>query len=208
MADEDQEHPAAGKYYEPQERMTRLAALATEAMMASPEWGDDIQAAFMLHDQDNGSGAALLGYPDGKELGFEAISDVVQHISNLFKSSGITMKLSTVMAPPEDQPDGEPASENASEERVVLTLSAPAPDERIKTVCEAVKAAIEQTSGLAETKMIIAMDLGPMTSVLLHHGYPSHHAMVHALFDTFKQAISLEGGQVAVIPVIEPGAWN
>lgn len=204
----DENDVPSGRYTKPQERLTRLAGAMTSALEAHPENGDDIRGAFMIHDDAGGSGAALYGYPEGQETSFEALADVVQHISVLFKSAGIEMELNTVTR--EREPDllddllGAPEPE----QRIVLTITKDPPDPKMKTVCDAVKAAIEGTSGMSNTKMIIIMDLDDHASAVMHHGFADHHAMVHALFDTFRQAIAAEGGQIAVIPVMDPGTLN
>lgn len=216
MSDETVE---PGKYYEPQERLTRLAALATEAMMASPEWGDDVRGAFMLHDEENGSGACLLGYPEGEEVSFESMADVVQHIRVLFKSIGIDMELNMVTrekAPAaedlekllDDGQEAEVPLPSGDEQQVVLTLTADAPDEQMAVLCTAVKKAVEASTGLGDTQLILLMRHGTGSGAIMHHGYATHHDMAHGLFEAFQQVIAAEGGKIAVIPIMDPGMLN
>lgn len=200
----DSDHPEPGRYSEPQERLTRLAGVAMDAMMADPEWGEDLRGAFMVHDDQNGSGACLVGYPDGEETEFEAMADVVQHISVLFRSSGAVMELNTV---PREGTDGNGRPGTPDGPRIVLTLSGAPVDPALRKVCDAVKEGVEATAGLDQARMIIIMGLGEETSALMHHGYESHHAMAHALFNAFQHVITEEGGRIAIIPV-EPGTWN
>jgi hypothetical protein len=204
MSDDGEPRVESGIYHEPPERLTRLAGAMADALQGHPEYGDDIRAAFMVRDQDGGSGAALVGYPEGQETGLDALSDVVMHIKALFQTAGIEFELSTVGR---EDPDEFLARQDGTEEprqKVVLTVVADEPDARMKELLTAVRTAIEGTSaGMADTRIILILDTGPAMAAVLHHGYESHHDMAHGLFNAFQRVISAEGGHVAVIPVMD-----
>ena len=197
MMDSDGTPVTPGRYDEPQERLTRLTATACEAMLAHPEFGDDIRGAFMVHDEANGSGSCLVGYPEGEEVSFDSMQDVVQHIKVLFRSMGIDMKLDTVS---QENPGATPGEH--AEGDVVLTIMTEPPDPRMQEVLRAVKQVIEAKSAPADSKMIIIMTDDSGKGGLMHHGYESDHHVAHALFDVFQQIIVSEGGRVAVVPIM------
>jgi hypothetical protein len=201
MSDKHEPDPEGGLYTEPQERLTRIAAAATEAIVTHPENGEDIRAAFMIRDERGGHGAALYGYPEGDEIGIDALADVVKHISILFKAAGVEMELKTVTRENPDTLLAEPG-QAADQPKVELTVTADSPDTAMAELCRAVKQAVEGVADLDDTRLIMVLDLG-LSSAVMHHGYPSHHAMAHGLFEAFQKVIATEGGHVAVIPIME-----
>ncbi len=202
VSDNDEASITGGVYDEPQERLTRIAGAMTQAMTDHPEHGDDLRLVVMLHDDKGGSGSALYGYPEGEELSAESLTDVVKHLSALFRAAGISMDVKTV--PGETGPE-EPSGQAP---KVVLTLSSDALDPQLRAVCDAVKEAVEATSGTARTKMVVILNIEGGDSALMHHGHDSQHQVAHALFDTFRTIVAAEGGHIAVIPVMDPGILN
>jgi hypothetical protein len=76
---------------EPHDRLTRLCAAMTDALMAHPETTDEIRCAVFLSD-DRVGGLQIYGYDDDSE----AVVDVLMHVRAIMRSNGKDLQIHAV----------------------------------------------------------------------------------------------------------------
>jgi hypothetical protein len=182
-------------------RVTRLARIASEAIDASPEHGDDLRGILVVRD-DHGFGATVWGYEEDDRAG--SVYDLIRCSGNLFASIGIQMELI-------GEKDGEesrfgftqpPLAGGGTGEKVTLILHTDPESERMSRITLAVKEAVSGTGNdwPAGSKVIIMISMGDGEDVLLYHGLDTHE-LAHALLRAFQKVIREEGGHIMLIPM-------
>jgi hypothetical protein len=76
---------------EPHDRLTRLCAAMTDALDAHPDRRGDEKCIVFLQDGERG-GLQLHGYEDD----FEAMTDLMLHLTAIFKSNGMTLRFAPI----------------------------------------------------------------------------------------------------------------
>jgi hypothetical protein len=183
------------------DRLSRLSAVITEALEASPDYGDDIKGIFALND-GHSSGAAMLGYED--HITPDPVFDLIKFAGILFASIGIKMNLvadNSEGAKVFDIPQP-PLAGDGTGESVTLTVFSDPYHVQMAGVCRAVKEGVEQAEGdWSQAQVIISVALPESGRALLYHGIEGSAELAHQLLHLLQQVFGSEGGQIVLVPL-------
>ena len=183
------------------DRLSRLSAVITEALEASPDYDEDIKGIFALSD-GQACGAAMLGYES--HITPDPIFDLIKYAGILFASVGIKMNLvadNSESAKTFDIPQP-PLAGGGTGESVTLTLLTDPSHAQMAGVCRAVKEGVEQAGGdWSQAQVIISVALPESGRALLYHGIDGSAELAHQLLHLLQQVFGSEGGQIVLVPL-------
>jgi hypothetical protein len=203
--DENEDRPFGQWGQDPDgDRMTRLAAAVSEMLAGHPEGGEDVRGIVMMRDGQGASGAGAVGY--GEHPGAELAADFVRFAGRLFMAAGIRMTVRFTgddgteqdaefyQSPLAESEPGQPDAE--------LVIAGMASDEAMQRACTLVRDALKQEKILDGARVVILLGRSDETSVLMHHGYPDPHQVIHTLIAAVAEASQRDGSShiIALLP--------